>query len=323
MAFIDEIKFFAQAGKGGDGVVRWRREKYEDRGGPWGGDGGRGGDIYVEGARNIMILTRISQITRYKAENGSPGEGARRHGKNAEDLTIVLPTGSVITNTATGEQFELMEEGDRIRILEGGVGGYGNDHFKSSTNVAPQEATPGEPGEAADFTVELKLIAHAGLVGYPNAGKTSLLNILTNATAKVGDYPFTTLTPNLGVLDGHILADIPGIIEDASEGKGLGHKFLRHIARTKLIIHCISAERDDVAAAYQAIRRELTAYGQGIETKPEQVLITKKDLGDDASISEKVAALQAVGVDAFPVCIIDDTSVKELRILLNNRLQGL
>ena len=323
MAFIDEIKFFAQAGKGGDGVVRWRREKYEDRGGPWGGDGGRGGDIYVEGARNIMILTRISQITRYKAENGSPGEGARRHGKNAEDLTIVLPTGSVITNTATGEQFELMEEGDRIRILEGGVGGYGNDHFKSSTNVAPQEATPGEPGEAADFTVELKLIAHAGLVGYPNAGKTSLLNILTNATAKVGDYPFTTLTPNLGVLDGHILADIPGIIEDASEGKGLGIKFLRHIARTKLIIHCISAERDDVAAAYQAIRRELTAYGQGIETKPEQVLITKKDLGDDASISEKVAALQAVGVDAFPVCIIDDTSVKELRILLNNRLQGL
>jgi GTP-binding protein len=276
MAFTDEYKFQAEAGKGGDGVVRWRREKFLPWGGPNGGNGGKGGNIVVEAVRDIMMLGRISHKDHYHAPDGEPGGSSSMTGADGEDLTIQLPVGSVIRNIETGVIFEILKEGERTILLKGGVGGKGNEHFKSSTNVTPEHATLGHEGEKGIFTVELRLIADVGLVGLPNAGKTSLLNALTNAGAKVGDYPFTTLDPNLGVYHGLIIADIPGLIEGASEGKGLGDKFLRHVARTRLLLHCISVERDTMAVDYAIIRAEMESHPD-IATKAEYIVCTKSD----------------------------------------------
>ena len=276
MALIDEHTIYASAGRGGDGVVRWLREKFKPKGGPNGGDGGNGGHFYIEAIRDITALRRVIRKDTYQAENGFPGSKNSMHGANGDDFTLQLPLGSVVTNLETGDVVELTRDGEKIRLLQGGAGGFGNEHFKSSINQTPMEATQGKEGEHGKFHIELKLIADVGLVGLPNAGKTSLLNALTNTDARVADYPFTTLDPNLGVYHKYILADIPGLIEGASEGKGLGHKFLRHITRTSVILHCISLERDNPIQDYEVIRKELSSYPDIIEKK-EYIILTKSD----------------------------------------------
>ncbi|HSE56504.1 MAG TPA: GTPase ObgE, partial [Candidatus Paceibacterota bacterium] len=262
MAFLDEVTISVSAGRGGDGVVRWRREKFISKGGPAGGDAGRGGDVFVRAIRSLRVLDLYKREQVFKAADGEPGGSRSLHGAGGEDLYLEFPVGTRITNKETGAVIELNKEGQEVAILKGGQGGLGNEHFKSSTNRAPKEATEGKPGETGVFLIEVLLIADIGLIGFPNAGKSSLLNALTNATAKVGDYPFTTLDPNLGDMFGFIVADIPGLIEGASEGKGLGHKFLKHVTRTKILAHLVSFENQNLMKAYEAVREELGKFDQ-------------------------------------------------------------
>ena len=321
MALIDEITFHAKAGHGGGGVVRWRHEKNKEYSGAGGGNGGRGGDVWVRAVRDINILARHKAVKRFEAGNGKAGENFSRQGREGEDRYIELPVGSVITNQTTDRIVELLEDGQTEKILHGGRGGLGNEHFKASTNIRPEQSTPGQPGEEADFTVELDLIADAGLIGLPNAGKSSLLNALTHADAKVGSYAFTTLDPNLGALPGgYILADIPGLIEGASEGKGLGHKFLKHVKRTKMLVHLVSLENEDVVAAYKTVRAELERYGNGLEEKKEIVILTKTDLADEAKIAAAKRVLKEINPDILEVSVLDDDSIKKMGDDLARRL---
>lgn len=313
MAFLDEITILASAGKGGNGVVSWRREKFIAKGGPNGGDGGRGGDVYVRAIRSLRVLDQYRSKKEYFAENGVPGGGRSFKGANGEDLYIEFPIGSKITNLNTGAIYELTKEGQEILILRGGAGGYGNEHFKSSTNQAPKEATPGKEGESAELRIEVSLIADVGLVGFPNAGKSSLLNALTNATAKVGEYPFTTIDPNLGDLFGFIIADIPGLIEGASAGKGLGFTFLRHITKTKIILHLISLEQENPMEAYKTIRSELTEFGQGLPEKEELILLTKTDVTNAEQVQKLKKEFENMGKKVFAVTLFDDENVKVFR----------
>lgn len=313
MAFLDEITIHARAGKGGDGVVRWRREKFIPKGGPFGGDGGRGGDVYVRAIRSLRVLDTYRSKKEHEAEDGKPGETKNLKGADGADLTLDFPIGSTITNTTTGESWELTKEGQTIKLLSGGAGGYGNVHFKSSTNQTPQEATPGKVGEEADFHIEVSLIADIGLVGFPNAGKSSLLNALTNAQAKIGDYPFTTLDPNLGDLYGYVIADIPGLIQGASDGKGLGHKFLRHIAKTTVLIHLVSFENTTMMDAYDTIRTELAKYGNDLVNKDEIILLTKTDVVDAKTVAATLKKFEKLGLPVYAVTLFDDAAVKEFK----------
>ncbi len=311
MAFIDEIKLHMRAGRGGHGVVRWRHEKGRDLAGAAGGNGGNGGDIYARALRDIGILARYRHKKEFLSERGEDGMNKSMYGKNGEDFYLEVPVGSIITNTTTGEQFQLLTEGESVFLLKGGKGGLGNEHFKSSTNTTPWESTKGTDGEEADFFIELQLIVDAGLVGFPNAGKSSLLNVITNATAKVGSYQFTTLEPNLGDFYRYIIADIPGLIEGAAEGRGLGHKFLRHIQRTKLILHCISLENEDIKAAYETIRKELAAHSEELAQKREIIVLTKTDLVDADTLKKKVKEAQKFSKDVLTVSVYDDESIKQ------------
>jgi GTP-binding protein len=312
MAFVDELKIYARAGTGGDGVVRWRQDKFEDRGGPAGGDGGRGADVYLEGVKDSNLLARYTHDTRFIAPNGENGAKKKMSGQDGEDMAIKLPVGSVITNLDTGEIYELLEEGQKIPILKGGKGGLGNEHFKSSVNTTPYESTPGKPGETANLLVELRLFADIGLVGYPNAGKSSFLNIVTNAKSKVGSYAFTTLDPHLGVLQEFVIADIPGIIEGASEGKGLGVKFLKHIKRTKMIAHMISFENEDMMQAYKNIRKELENYDADLAKKEEVIILTKTDVTTPEEVAKALKEFKKINPNTFVLSVYDDASVKEV-----------
>jgi GTP-binding protein len=310
MAFVDEIQFHAKAGKGGDGVVRWRHEKSKEFSGAAGGNGGPGGDVYVRAVRDTNILSRHKPVKQFAAKNGGDGANWSLHGAAGEDCIIDLPLGALVTNLQSKRVVELVEEGQLSKILHGGRGGLGNEHFKASTNVRPEQSTLGVDGEEADFTVELNLIADAGLIGMPNAGKSSLLNAVTRARAKVGSYAFTTLDPNLGAIHGYVLADIPGLIEGAAEGKGLGHKFLRHVKRTKLLLHLVSLENEDVESVYKSIRAELEKYGNGLPEKREIIILTKTDLVEPDKIAAARKILSAYSPDVWEVSVYDDEAVK-------------
>jgi len=313
MALIDELKIHISAGKGGDGVVRWRHEKGIDKAGPAGGNGGKGGDVYLRAIRDIAVLARYKNTKEFTAETGEAGMKKSMHGKNGADLIIDVPIGSVVTNLETREVFNLVEDGKETKILNGGKGGLGNEYFKNSTNRTPEQQTDGKAPEEADFLIEVELVADAGLIGLPNAGKSSLINVLTNSKSKIGAYQFTTLEPSLGDMHSYILADIPGLIEGASEGKGLGHKFLRHIKRTKTLLHCLSLENEDLVKAYKVIRNELKVYSEELAEKEEILILTKTDLVDDKTLDKAVKKMSKLNKNIFSVTVLDDNSVKKLK----------
>jgi len=323
MALIDEITLHIKAGTGGSGIVAWRHEKGRDHAGPGGGNGGAGGSVYVRAVRNVGLLARYRSEKNFSAGRGFDGMNWSKQGKSGEDLTIDLPLGCVITNTTTGQKMDLLEDGKPVLLLQGGNGGLGNEYFKGSINRSPKQSTPGKPGEEGDFFIELQLVADIGLIGLPNAGKSSLLNAITNAAAKVGDYEFTTLEPNLGDFHGFILADIPGLIEGASEGKGLGVKFLRHIERTKILFHCISAENHEkIPEVYKVIRNELASYDEALAKKTEIVVLTKTDLISPEQLKKARAALKKLKlVEPFlEVSVADDELLKSFKTSLTKIL---
>ncbi|MBX9765381.1 GTPase ObgE [Patescibacteria group bacterium] len=311
MALVDEIHIRGEAGRGGNGVVRWLHEKSKEFGGPSGGDGGKGGDIIFRAVRDINVLGKYRGKNQFKAENGEHGKGKNMAGKDGMDTILDVPVGSVVTRVESGLTFELLNVGDTTVGLDGGRGGLGNSNFKSSTNQNPQEATDGAPGEKDEFVIELKLIADAGFVGLPNAGKSSLLNALTSAHAKVGNYAFTTLEPSLGVFYRYILADIPGLIEGASTGRGLGHAFLRHVSRTRALIHCVAADSADPIADYDVVRKELAEYDHILARKPEILFVTKADAVSEEALADVVRKLSSKNPHIIPVSVIDDERLKK------------
>ena len=322
MALIDKLTIHARAGRGGDGVVRWLHLKGKEFSGPAGGNGGDGGDVYLRAVADIDQLARYRGAKTFFAEDGAPGEGRNKDGRRGGDLYIDVPRGSIATNKTTGEKYELITTGETVLILKGGRGGAGNRAFKSSVNRSPETALPGTKGETADFDIELRLIADVGLIGLPNAGKSTLLNTLTRAGAKVGAYAFTTLEPNLGALAEFVLADIPGLIEDASQGKGLGNVFLRHIARTRLLAHCVSLEEKDPMSNYKVVRAELQKWGGGLENKDEIIVLTKSDCRDALEIKEISESFRSLGRDVFVVSAIDDEEIKKFKDDLVKLLRG-
>ncbi len=297
MKFIDKAKIFVKGGDGGRGCVAFRREKFVPFGGPAGGNGGKGGDVILEADERLQTLMDYKYKKHYKAKSGQPGSGANKHGKSAEDLILKVPVGTVIKDAETGEVIaDLTKHGQKVVVAKGGKGGRGNAAFKSPTNQAPDFAEEGEKGEEKWIELELKLLADAGIIGFPNAGKSTLISILSHAKPKIADYPFTTLSPVLGVLnfdigDSLVLADIPGLIEGASEGVGLGHEFLRHIERTKFLIHLIDVsdfrERDPIEA-FEAINKELEKYSPELLKKPQIVVANKIDILSDKSVLENL-----------------------------------
>lgn len=276
--FVDELTIQAKAGDGGDGVVRWLRLKYRPKAGPAGGNGGKGGDVFVRGVRNLSLLSKYTGAKEFCAKNGEPGRSQSQYGRGSNDIFIDVPVGSRITNLDNGREY-FVNDVDQVEcILKGGAGGLGNEHFKSSTNRSPQESTKGKPGERGTFKIEVLLTADVGLVGLPNAGKSSLLNSITNASSEVGAYPFTTTEPHLGALYEFVIADIPGLIEGAATGKGLGHKFLRHIERTQMLVHLVSLEETDPVISYETIRNELKNFDPELLRKEEWIILSKSDV---------------------------------------------
>jgi len=311
MAFVDQVTVYASSGKGGNGVVRWTRTKTKAHGGPSGGDGGRGGDAVLVGVRDLMALKNYRYEKKFIAENGVAGQGEMKNGANGRDAILEVPVGTLAHMLATGEEYEITEEGQRITLFRGGFGGKGNAHFKSSTNQNPFEQTNGREGRGGDIEFTLKIIADAGLIGLPNAGKSSLLNALTRAKSKIGDYPFTTLEPNLGEFYGRILADIPGLIEGASSGRGLGIKFLKHVERTGILLHLVSATQDDPLAAYREVRSEIEAFGHGLAEKKELVILSKIDLiSSEDRVTKMEILAKGTGREVLAVSIEDPSSVK-------------
>jgi GTPase len=299
MKFLDQAKIYVRSGSGGNGCIAFRREKFIEYGGPNGGDGGKGGDVWVECVGNLNTLIDYRYQQHFFAKNGGGGMGQERTGAGGDDCIIKVPPGTeVYAEDQVTQIAELIKVGDRVRISAGGNGGFGNAYFKSSTNRAPRQANPGLPGEELTIWLRLKMIADAGLVGLPNAGKSTFLAAVSAAKPKIADYPFTTLHPGLGVVRvgdvDFVLADLPGLIEGAHEGAGLGTQFLGHVERCRVILHLIDATQDDVAGAYKTVRAELKAYGADLTKKKEIVALSKCDALDANTIAEKSAALKAV-----------------------------
>jgi len=299
MKFIDHVTVAVQAGDGGNGRTSFRHEKYIDKGGPDGGDGGNGGDVVFVASRNENTLVAFRYHRELSAQPGGAGDKVRKHGKNGKDLHVPVPVGTLVTNADGGILADLTQDGQEAIVAQGGRGGFGNAHFLSSVRQAPTFAEKGEPGQVLDLTLELKLIADVGLVGLPNAGKSTLLSVVSNARPEIADYPFTTLTPNLGMVDvdtesSMLFADIPGLIEGAAEGKGLGDEFLRHVERTAVLLHLIDASSEDVVADYLVIQNELKTYRSNLAEKQQIAVLSKIDLITPEMLAERKAAIQKV-----------------------------
>lgn len=319
---IDTVTVTIKAGNGGDGKVSFKHLPGNYKGGPDGGNGGNGGDVYLQGIDDILGLQDFRFKKELKAEDGIAGGKKNLYGRNGKDLIIRIPVGTQVTDLQSGEQFEIVSEEDKILIAKGGKGGRGNNEFKSATVQAPRFAEKGERGEIKEIFFELKLIADVGFIGLPNAGKSSLLAILTNAHPKIGDYPFTTLEPNIGMLGSITLADIPGLIEGAHEGKGLGMQFLRHIEKTKFLIHCISSENEDVVAVYTTIREELKQYNPLLLEKPEVILLTKTDLITETEIHQKISELKKIKQYVLPLSLYDKDSLEQFKKFLHTKINS-
>lgn len=319
--FVDKVQVGVSAGNGGNGAVSFRHEIYVDRGGPDGGDGGDGGDIVLVASRNQNTLAKFRFQKLIKAEDGKNGAKQKKHGKSGADLEVAVPVGTVVTDEHGGELADLSQDGQKAVIAYGGKGGFGNAHFVSSVRQAPRIAERGEPGESFTVTFELKMIADVGLVGLPNAGKSTLLSVISNATPEIANYPFTTLTPNLGMVDvdgktSLLFADIPGLIEGASAGKGLGDEFLRHVERTKLLVHLIDAYSNDVVADYKTIQKELAEYKTDLTDRPQIVVLSKVEGLDDEIINDQMVKLKKVVTAGTPLMSISSQTHKGLKELL-------
>lgn len=323
MKFLDQAKIIVKSGHGGAGCVSFRREKFIEYGGPDGGNGGKGGDVIVESAGNLNTLIDYRYQQHFTAQNGRPGEGRQKTGADGEDVVLKVPVGTqILAEDKETILADLSKPEQRLVLLKGGDGGFGNEHYKSSTNQAPRHFTPGWPGEEREVWLRLKLIADIGLVGLPNAGKSTFLAACTAAKPKIADYPFTTLSPNLGVvrLGGRsskkgegvdfVIADIPGLIEGAHEGQGLGDRFLGHVERTKALLHLIDGTDEDIVKNYKTIRAELKAYGHNLSRKAEIIALNKCDALDAAEIKRKIAALKkASRKDVFALSAVAKTGV--------------
>lgn len=331
--FIDRVKIRVKAGDGGNGVTAFRREKFVPRGGPSGGDGGNGGSVWMESDEGFNTLLHLRYNPEHKAERGRHGEGSNRHGKEGSDLTVKVPVGTQVLDAETNDLlFDFTEPGQKFLAAKGGKGGWGNAHFATPTRRAPKFHYTGRPGQERELQLELKLIADVGLVGYPNAGKSTLISVISAAKPKIADYPFTTLEPNLGVVDigdykTFVVADIPGLIEGASEGAGLGDRFLRHVERTKLILHLVdvsSLSGRDPVDDYHVINRELANYSSDLAERPQIVVATKIDALDDPDRIERLKeAAKADSREFLQISSVANTGVKELIRVVANTLASI
>ncbi len=323
MKFLDQAKIFIKSGDGGPGCVSFRREKYIEFGGPNGGDGGKGGSVYIEAVPNLNTLIDFRYAQHFKAPRGEGGKGSQKTGAKGEDIVIKVPIGTeILAEDQETLIVDMIEPGQRFLIAKGGDGGRGNEQFKSSTNQAPRYAEPGWPGEEKWVWLRLKVIADVGLIGMPNAGKSTFLSVVTKARPKIADYPFTTLHPNLGVawVDGYemVLADIPGLIEGAHEGVGLGDRFLKHVERCSAFLHLIDATSEDVVKAYKDIRRELELYNDNLKNKPEVVVLNKCDaLPQDEVEEKKVALKKACGKKVYAMSAIAKQGIFDCLVAVN------
>jgi GTP-binding protein len=319
--FIDYVKINARSGAGGAGSVHFRREKHVAKGGPDGGDGGRGGHVILRGSTQLWTLLHLKYTKHIRAEAGKSGEGGRRAGAQGKDVILEVPLGTIARNAESGEQLlEITEDGQEVILLAGGRGGLGNDHFKTSTQQTPQYAQPGEEEKEAWFILELKVLADVGLVGFPNAGKSTLLSVVSAARPEIADYPFTTLVPNLGVVAyrdyrSFVMADIPGIIEGASQGKGLGLRFLRHIERNSLLLFMIPADSEDIAGEYQTLLNELLQYNPSLLDKQRLIAISKIDL-TEADDRKKLLKDLPADVPALFISAITQEGIEQLKDLI-------
>lgn len=317
---VDNVNLLVKAGNGGNGAATFLSNAREFKGGPDGGNGGNGGSIYIQGSNNITDLRQFRYQKKITAEDGIPGKRKNLYGKNAPHITIAVPLGTKITEIDSGKTYEITDITVPILAASGGKGGRGNVEFKSATNQTPRYAEKGTLGEEKKLLLELRLIADIGLIGLPNAGKSSLLAVLTNATPKIGNYPFTTLEPNIGMFGQHPIADIPGLIEGAASGRGLGATFLRHIEKTKILVHCIELNEDDLLKRYETVRREFENYNASLLEKPEIILLTKTDLADDKTIKKNLAIFEKRGKTVLACSLLEQESINALKQKLEKLL---
>lgn len=327
MQFIDKAKIKISSGKGGNGVVAWRREKFVDKGGPAGGDGGKGGSVYLVADEGLSTLLDFTYRSIFKADNGENGFKKSMHGKSAKDLYIKVPAGTIVKDLKTGNVIaDLVHHEQKVLVAQGGRGGRGNIHFCTPQNRAPQYCEPGEPGIERELQLELKLLADVGLLGLPNAGKSTFISRVSAAKPKIADYPFTTLVPNLGVVkkhsgDGYVIADIPGLIEGASEGVGLGHDFLRHVERCRLLLHIVDGTEIDPVKNFKTINEELAKYSEKLSKVYQIVAINKIDSIDDETLSELKKEFEDLGVEVFCISAVTGENLDALKNEIERKVE--